>query len=234
MSDAPTLAELDGSEPGVRLVNLADVTPERIDWLWPGYLARGKLHVIDGDPGLGKSTMTLDVAARVTNGKPWPDAQPGCTPAGVVLLSAEDGLGDTIRPRLDAAGADVAQVVALTAIPYRDEQSGQLVDRMPALPGDIPRVREAVDQVGAAVVIVDPLMAYLGGDVNSHRDQDVRRALAPLAKMAEQIGAAVILVRHLSKGGAATRSIAAAAPSASSAPPASDSPSPATPTTRRA
>ncbi|MBM0232885.1 AAA family ATPase [Micromonospora sp. STR1_7] len=185
----------------VKLVRLSDVKREHIDWLWQGYIARGKLHVIDGDPGLGKSTATADLAARITAGKPWPDGQPGCTPAGVVLLSAEDGLGDTIRPRLEAAGADLDRVVALTGITSWDEDAGELYERMPALPGDIGRIRAAVEQVGAALVIIDPLMAYLGGDVNSHRDQDVRRALAPLAKMAEETGAAIKLIRHNTKGG---------------------------------
>ncbi|MEU8371437.1 AAA family ATPase [Micromonospora tulbaghiae] len=184
-----------------KLVRLSTVKRERIDWLWPGYIARGKLHVIDGDPGLGKSTATADLAARVTTGKPWPDGQPGCAPSGVVLLSAEDGLGDTIRPRLEAAGADLDRVVALTGITTVDLETGEMYERMPALPGDIGRIREAIQQVGAALVIIDPLMAYLGGDVNSHRDQDVRRALAPLAKMGEDTGAAIELIRHNNKGG---------------------------------
>jgi hypothetical protein len=185
----------------VSLVRLSDVQPERIDWLWPGYLARGKLHVIDGDPGLGKSTLTADLAARITTGAPWPDAQPGCLPAGVVLLSAEDGLADTIRPRLDAADADVERVVALTGVRYLDPDAGEVLERMPVLPRDIGRIRYAVQQVGATLVVIDPLMAYLGSDINSYRDQDVRRGLAPLARMAEDCGAAVILVRHLTKGG---------------------------------
>lgn len=185
----------------VSLVRLADVQPERINWLWPGYLARGKLHVIDGDPGLGKSTLTTDLAARVTTGTHWPDGQPGCPPAGVVLLSAEDGLADTIRPRLDAAGADLDRANAVTGIRYFDPEAGEVLERMPSLPGDIGRIRYAVEQTHAALVVIDPLMAYLGGDVNSHRDQDVRRALAPLAGMAQATGAAIILVRHLTKGG---------------------------------
>lgn len=199
----PPLDELDDDSRASRakLVKLSDVQRERIDWLWPGYLARGKLHVIDGDPGLGKSTATTDWAARVTTGNSWPDGQPGCDPAGVVLLSAEDGLGDTIRPRLEAAGADLDRVVALTGIRTADHETGEMYERLPALPGDIPKIRQAVEQVDAAVVIIDPLMAYLGGDVNSHRDQDVRRALAPLARMGEETGAAVILVRHNTKGG---------------------------------
>jgi hypothetical protein len=121
----------------------------------------------------------------------------------VVLLSAEDGLADTIRPRLDAAGADLDRVVALTGVRYLDPEAGEILERMPALPGDVSRLRYAVDQVDAALVVIDPLMAYLGGDVNSYRDQDVRRALAPLSAMAQATGAAVILVRHLTKGGGA-------------------------------
>lgn len=184
-----------------RLIRLSDVHREQIDWLWPGYLARGKLHIIDGDPGLGKSTATTDWAARTTTGRSWPDGQPGCDPAGVVLLSAEDGLGDTIRPRLEAAGADLDRVAALTGVRTADDETGEIYERLPALPGDIPKIRQAVEQLSAAMVIIDPLMAYLGGDVNAHRDQDVRRALAPLARMAEETGAAVLLVRHNTKSG---------------------------------
>ena len=132
--------------------------------MWPGYLAKGKLHVYDGDPGLGKSTATIDLAARVTTGKPWPDGQPGTVPAGVVLLSAEDGLGDTIRPRLDAAGADVTRVVAVTGIPMFDRETGQTWERMPGLPDDINHLRFAIKAVNAAVLVVDPLMAYLSGE----------------------------------------------------------------------
>lgn len=178
---------------------MSDVRPERVSWLWPGYLAAGKLHVIDGDPGLGKSTATLDLAARLTAGKPWPDDAAGPVPRGVLLVSAEDGLADTIRPRLDAAGADVDRVLALTgvAIPH----AGGVDERMPVLPGDIDRLVDIIREHDVGLAVVDPLMAYLGGDIDSHRDQDVRRALAPLARAAEQTGCAVVLVRHLRKGG---------------------------------
>jgi hypothetical protein len=91
------------------MICMADVEPESIDWLWPGRVARGKITMIAGDPGLGKSTVTLDMAARVSTGRPWPDAPDVSTPVGsVILLSAEDGLADTIRPRLDAAGPNPA------------------------------------------------------------------------------------------------------------------------------
>src|SRR2546430_2872214 len=145
----------------VVVVRVADVAREPIEWLWPGYMARGKLHVFDGDPGLGKSAALIDLAARVTTGKPWPDGQPGCAPAGVVLLSAEDGLGDTIRPRLEAAGADLDRVHVLTGIKDLNRADATVYERIPVLPGDIGRIGRRIEAVGAALLIVDPLMAYL-------------------------------------------------------------------------
>jgi len=176
---------------------LSTVRPVRVSWLWPGRIPLGKLTIIDGDPGLGKSVLTLDLAARVSRGLPMPflerEAGDDAEAAGVVLLSAEDGLEDTIRPRLDAAGADVGRILALDRIP--DDCAG----RLPVIPDDVEYVRRAIHEVQAKLVIVDPLTAFLSGDTNSHRDQDVRRALHPLAKLADETGAAIVPVRHLSK-----------------------------------
>ncbi len=175
---------------------LSGVEPEEVSWLWPSWLALGKLALVDGDPGLGKSAMTLDLAARVSSGKAFPD-DAECEPAGVVLLSAEDGLADTIRPRLDAAGADTSKILALATVP--DEEGH---DRLLSIPEDLLLIEKGIRRVGARLVVVDPLMAFLSGDTNSHRDQDVRRALAPLAGLAEKTGAAVLVVRHLNKAAA--------------------------------
>ena len=172
---------------------LDTVTPEHVSWLWPGYIPYGKLTVVDGDPGLGKSAMTMDLAARLSVGQPFPDGTP-TEAAGVVLLTAEDGLADTIVPRLQVAGANLSRILSLTTLP-----AGGDTERLTTLPDDIPMLEQAIEEVGAKLVIVDPLMAFLGGDVNSYRDQDIRRALTPLAKMAERTGAAVVLVRHLNK-----------------------------------
>src|SRR5215204_3272622 len=172
---------------------LSGVEPEEVEWLWPSWLALGKLALVDGDPGLGKSAMTLDLAARVSAGKGFPDGAT-CEPAGVVLLSAEDGLADTIRPRLDAAGADVNRVLALATVP---DENGH--DRLLSIPDDIPLIEKGIRRVKARLVVVDPLMAFLSGETNSHRDQDVRRALAPLAGLAERTGACVLVIRHLNK-----------------------------------
>ncbi len=175
---------------------LSGVEPEEVSWLWPSWLALGKLALVDGDPGLGKSAMTLDLAARVSIGETFPDGA-GCEPGGVVLLSAEDGLADTIRPRLDAAGADTSKILALATVP---DENGH--DRLLSIPEDLALIEKGIRRVGARLVVVDPLMAFLSGDTNSHRDQDVRRALAPLAGLAERTGAAVLVIRHLNKAAA--------------------------------
>src|SRR5690554_6672987 len=98
------------------LVTLSTVEPQRVEWLWPGHLPRGKLVVIDGDPSAGKSTLTLDLAARVTTGTSWPDGS-ACVPGDVLVMSAEDGIEDTVTPRAVAAGADRSRLHALSAVP---------------------------------------------------------------------------------------------------------------------
>lgn len=176
---------------------LSEIVPERVDWLWFGRIPKGKLTICEGDPGEGKSAMTTDFAARVSTGGNWPDGTT-CEAGGVVLCSAEDGEADTIRPRLDTAGGDASKVLTLATVP-----DGGGSERLLSIPEDLEIVRQGIGRVGAALVVIDPLSAFLSGNVNSHRDQDVRRALAPLAKVAEETGAAVVVVRHLnqSKGG---------------------------------
>lgn len=171
----------------------SEVVPERIEWLWPGRIAKGKLSLLDGDPGQGKSALATDLAARKSTGRPWPDGEE-CKAGGAVICSAEDGEADTIRPRLDAAGADPAKVLALATTLDSDGN-----DRLLSIPEDLDVIRQGIERVGAELVIVDPLMAFLSGEYNAHKDQDVRRALAPLAKLAEDTGAAVVVIRHLNK-----------------------------------
>jgi putative DNA primase/helicase len=175
-------------------VRLSDVKPERVEWLWRARIPFGKPTILDGDPGLGKSTLTLEIAARVSRGEPLSGDDDRRAPAGVVILSAEDGLADTIRPRLEAAGADLERIVAIPSVPLIGDG-----EDLPEIPRDLPAVEKTVREIGARLVILDPLMAYLGADVSAHRDQDVRRALAPLARLADQTGAAVLVVRHLNK-----------------------------------
>ena len=160
------------------LTCLADVSPEDVTWIWRGRVAAGKLNLIAGDPGLGKSFVTLDLIARYTTGRPLPDGSPGIPSGTAILLSAEDGLADTIRPRLDALGADVQRVhYVATVIDGRQERSIQLAD--------VEALEEAILTKDAGLVVIDPLSAYVG-DTDSHRDAAVRGLLAPLAQLADR------------------------------------------------
>ena len=164
-------------------------------WLWPGRIALGKLTILDGDPGLGKSTLAYDLAARITSGRDLPTGEPSVR-GGALILSTEDGLGDTIRPRLEAAGADLARCLAVQALPGESEGDPE---RVPVIPDDLPLLAHAARRVEARLLIIDPLMAHLGPKTNAYKDADVRRALAPLSRFAEAHGLAVVVIRHLNK-----------------------------------
>jgi hypothetical protein len=178
------------------LLLVGDVDREQVRWLWPGRIPLGKVSVLDGDPGTGtgKSTLTLTVAAKVTTGSPFPDGTRPEVGDGI-LLNAEDDVGDTIRPRLEAAGADLSRCWVLPDVHPEDKPP-----RPPELPADLFLLEDLVKSKAAALVVIDPLMAFLSGQVDSHRDQDIRRVLASLGYMAARTGAAVVIVRHMNKG----------------------------------
>ncbi|MEX0701858.1 MAG: AAA family ATPase [Planctomycetales bacterium] len=177
---------------------MADIEPESILWLWPGRIPRGKLTVLAGNPGLGKSFLTIDLAARVSRSMPWPDCR-GSAPLGsAVLLSAEDDPADTIRPRLDAAGADVSRVYVVEGV-QRTDDKGEYITGL-ELDRDLQHLESAIEEAGdCRLVVIDPISAYLGG-VDSHRDAAVRSVLKPLADLAARHGVAVVMVAHLRKG----------------------------------
>ncbi len=178
---------------------LSDVTPESIKWLWKGYLALGKITMWDGDPGIGKSLSILDVAARLSTGRPMPDGSP-CEKGCVVLITPEDGLADTIHPRLVRAGANLRNILSISDVPVYDE-SGKEIDRRPfILPDDLPMLKSAIKRMKAKLVIIDPLMSIFGMQ-NSYKDNEVRAALTPVKIAIEEAGAACVMVRHLTKGG---------------------------------
>lgn len=178
-------------------LRLCDVEPEELRWLWPGRIPQRKLSLLDGDPGLGKSLVTLDLAARVSMGAEMPD---GCEnglgePAGVVLLGVEDGLGDTVVPRLQAAGADLSRIVALTGkAPITPDQPADWVTT-----ADLGTLEDAIREVDARLLVIDPLTGFLPEGTDSHNDAQVRAALSPLCPLAERTGCAILLVRHLNK-----------------------------------
>jgi hypothetical protein len=164
---------------------MADVAAELVRWLWPPYIPYAKLTLLEGDPGLGKSWITCALAAAVTQGHGLPGTET-FEPRNVLMLSAEDGLGDTLRPRLDAVGADVTRVVALDE-PLTFDAPGLL------------RLEDAIHYYSPALVIIDPLFAFTGSKVDIHRANECRAISAPLGAVAERCGCAIVAVRHLGK-----------------------------------
>lgn len=185
----------DTDSPSPVIVYLAEVKPEPVRWLWPGRIAMGKVTMIVGDPGLGKSFITLDIASRVSTGSTWPDAQSETNPAGgVVLLNAEDDVADTIRPRLDAAGADVSRIIALSAVQQKNESA-----RLFNLATDLVALEQTIHKCeGCRLVVIDPITAYLG-KTDSHKNAEIRGLLAPLAELASRYNVAFVVVSHMNK-----------------------------------
>lgn len=177
------------------IINLADVQARKVNWLWQRWIPRGAIAILDGDPGLGKSTIALDLAARVSRGWVMPPAGgPGdATPADVLLLSAEDDPAATIRPRLEAIGADLSRVHLFEAVRVGDD------NRPPVLPYDLDFIEKRILERNVTLVIIDPFVAYLDGAIDAHKDQDVRRAMHRIKDIAERTQAAFVLIRHLNK-----------------------------------
>ena len=169
------------------VLNLADVRPEKVRWLWGERVPLGKVTIFAGDPGLGKSFVGLWLVAEVT--RQGFDA---------IILSAEDDPADTLRPRLDALGADVSRVHILKAVQMTDEH-GEQKERMLRLDRDIEQIAETIKQRPQTVlVVIDPLSAYMGG-IDSRSDEQVRSILAPLAELASKTAVAIVCIKHLNK-----------------------------------
>ena len=179
---------------------LSEVEPDELDWLGLERVPLGKLTLLAGDPGLGKSFLTLDMAARVSRGEPWPDDPATLQPVGsVILFSAEDDLADTIRPRLDKADADVSRIMAVEGVQWSDAEHDESGVRHFSLENDLPRLEELItENPGTRLVVIDPISAFCGR-TDSHKNSEVRALLSPLAQLASKHSVAVVAVTHLSK-----------------------------------
>lgn len=178
----------------VVLLNGADVKPEPVCWLWQGWLALGKLHILAGAPGQGKTTIALAVAAAVTRGGRLPDGS-ACEPGNVLIWSGEDDPADTLLPRLMAMNADLRRVCFVQGARI----DGQIVPFDPAR--DIVQLADAAGRIGGAkLLILDPVVSAVTGD--SHKNTEVRRALQPVVELASALGAAVLGISHFGKGSA--------------------------------
>jgi len=174
----------------------SDIKPEPIDWLWPGRVAIGKLTMLAGEPGLGKSQLTCWVSAAVTTGGRWPGNEGTASIGSAIILSAEDDAADTVRPRLDAAGADVSRVYIVSAVRVDDGSR-----RSFNIQADLVLLEQEIKRIGdVRLVVIDPVSSYLGR-VDSHKNAELRAVLEPIGEMASRMGVAVVAVTHLSKGG---------------------------------
>jgi hypothetical protein len=183
--ERPLNSNIKPDEAPLQIVQMADVASEIVRWLWHPYIAFGKLTLLEGDPGLGKSWLTCAMAAGVSCGRGLPGA--GIYEAGnVLMLSAEDGLADTLRPRLDAVRADVSRVFAL-AEPLTFDIAGLV------------KLEAAIIEYNPLLVIIDPLFAFTGAKADIHRANECRAISAPLAAIAERQGCAIVALRHLGK-----------------------------------
>lgn len=177
----------------------SDIQAKPINWLWPGRIARGKVSMLAGNPGLGKSQVTASKAAVVTTGGTWPVDGCRCERGNVIFLSAEDDAEDTIRPRLEAAGADLSRVFILDAVVEAFNAEGGEIRRTFNLKTDLARLGKMLVEIGgAALIVIDPITAYLG-ETDSHKNAEIRALLAPLGELAAKHGAAIVCVTHLNK-----------------------------------
>lgn len=169
----------------VKIIRMSDVELTPVDWLWKPYLPFGKLSVLQGNPGEGKTYFAMHLAAACTNGKLLPNME-RLEPFNVIYQTAEDGLGDTVKPRLIEAGADLDRVLVI------DDSDVQLT-----LSDE--RIEKAIIENNARLVIIDPIQAYLGADVDMNRANEVRPIFMRLGQVAQRTGCAILLIGHLNK-----------------------------------
>ncbi len=182
---------------GLDVVCMSSVQSRPIEWLWQNWIAVGKVSMLAGEGGQGKSTILCDLAARTTRGDRWPDGADKTAPGGVIILAAEDDAEDTLKPRLLAAGADVDRVFNIRAA-RNDDQSRRTFN----LQLDLERLERVItERDNIRLVIIDPISSYLGKGVDSHKNADVRSVLEPIGEMAARTRTAVLCNNHFSKGG---------------------------------
>jgi putative DNA primase/helicase len=195
MNAAASVLDNLGTEPVTRCAK--DIKARDLEPLWPGVLWIGKPTLLVGDPGLGKSMATVDIAARVTRGMPWPCETDGHEPGNVLMLSAEDDPDDTIVPRLIAAGADLERITFFEAVRGFDKD-GRTHEGPVSLDQHIDALRTVLLKCKARLVIIDPISAFLGA-TDSHVNSEVRAVLAALGRLAAELRLAVLVVSHLNK-----------------------------------
>src|SRR5262249_25236677 len=171
----------------------SDVVTRPVEWLWERRIAVGKMMLLVGDPENGKSLLTLDIASRASTGGAWPDGGTA-EMCRTILFSAEDAADDTIKPRLEALGANLTHVRIVQAVKDRDSERTFSIEK------DLPLLEQIIATTRKVrLLVIDPLSAYWGSTKDSYRDTDIRAVLAPLMRLAERCGVAIIAIIHLTK-----------------------------------
>jgi archaellum biogenesis ATPase FlaH len=170
----------------LEMIKLSNVKTEQVKWLWHPYIPFGKITMIQGDPGEGKTTLVLTITALLTKGLPLPEQSTSCEPVNVIYQTAEDGLADTIKPRLEEACADCSRVIVID-------------DAKIPLTFTDDRIEEAIKRENVKLLIFDPLQAFLGGNTDMHRANEVRPIFRRLANVADRTGCAIVIIEHMNK-----------------------------------
>ena len=171
----------------LKLIHMEDVVSKEVEWLWYPYIPYGKITIIEGDPGEGKTTLVLKLAAALSRGLPLPcDDDKEYEPIHIIYQTAEDGIEDTIKPRLEKAGADCSMI---RVIDETDKELSMTDDRL----------EQAIIETGARLIILDPIQAYIGATVDMHRANEIRPVLKHLGIIAEKHNCAIILICHMNK-----------------------------------
>jgi len=181
---------------------LTEFTTQQLTWLWDKRIPQGKITVLEGDPGMSKSLLAIDIAAHVSTGRPLPGDSTGKR-GNVILIAPEDGVADTIKPRMEAAAGDVSQVFLLNTVEclnVKDLKNVNFYQRPFSLSRNLFELEQTIKQTKAILVVLDPLTAVLGHNIDSSRDQNIREIFTPLALLAERTNCAILIIRHLKKG----------------------------------
>ncbi len=170
----------------LRMIKLSEIQAEEVKWLWFPMIPYGKLTIVQGDPGDGKTTLILNIAAKLSRGEGLDENMKPTEPMNIIYQTAEDGLADTVKPRLEMAGADCERIMVID----ESEKSLSMIDE---------RLEEAIIKTNAKLLILDPMQAYLGGGMDMNRANEARDMTKKLGALAEKYKCAIVLIGHMNK-----------------------------------